>query len=562
MKRFTKILLCLALCALLPLTAMAANSVTRLQSVSSLTSEGVCSVSLSLTVHMDSAVEHLVFPIPADAANVTVNGTAARTSKTASVRNVDISGVVPGAGDYPLNIGYTLKGVVEAVDEETVLLTLPLLSGFAYPITGMEFTVTVPGDVTQRPSFSSSYYRESIESNMSFTYNGATVSGIMNTTLKDHESMTMTLELPAEMFPSVKPQTDLPPASHILTYVCMGLALLYWLLTMLCGPVIAPRRTMPPDGLTAGDVGTHLTGAGTDLSLMVVSWAQLGYILLQVDDNGRVLLHKRMDMGNERSAYENRCFRALFGRKRLVDGSGYHYAQLCKKLAAGSGVKNGVFRRNSGNPRIFRVLSALTALFAGVAVAGAFTDSAVLGSALAVILGAFGGASGWIIQNAFLKTHLRRHGEMRLAAIVSAVWLVLGLWSGLPAMALLLIFSQIAAGLAAAYGGKRTDAGKQAMGQILGLRRYLKAVPREELKQLQRRDPDYFYKMAPYALALGVDRQFARQFGSMDLPGCHYLVTRMGGSMTAAEWAGLLRDAVESLDERQQQLTIERFLGR
>ena len=561
MRRVTKILLCLALCCLLPLTALAASSVTRLQSISSVTSEGICTVSLSLTIHMDSAVDGLVFPLPENAANITVNGTAARTRKGDGVRNVDISSLVPGAGDYPMSISYTLSGVVEAAEDDTVLLTLPLLSGFAYPITNMEFTVTLPGNVTQRPSFSSSYYRESIESDMSFTYNSATVSGIVNAALKDHESLTMTLELPAEMFPSVKPQTNLPPVSHILTYVCIGLALLYWLLTMRCMPVIAPRRAMPPDGLTAGDVGSHLTGVGTDLSLMVVTWAQLGYILLQIDDNGRVLLHKRMDMGNERSAFENRCFRSLFGRKRMIDGSGYHYARLCRKVA-GSTVKNGVFRRNSGNPKLFRTLSAGIALFAGAAIAGGFTASAVLGSALAVILGAFGAVSAYFIQNAFLRCHLRRHGEMRLAAIVSALWLILGIWAELSFMGLLLVASQILAGLAAGYGGRRTDGGKQTTQQLLGLRRYLTAVPRDELKQLQRRDPDYFYKMAPYALALGVDRQFARQFGNMDLPECPFLVTRMGSDMTATEWAGLLRDAVETLDERQRQLTTEKFLGR
>ena len=49
--------------------------------------------------------------------------------------------------------------------------------------------------------------------------------------------------------------------------------------------------------------GSRLTFTGADLTMMVFSWAQLGYLVIHLDDNGRVMLHKRMDMGNERSSF-------------------------------------------------------------------------------------------------------------------------------------------------------------------------------------------------------------------------------------------------------------------
>ena len=68
-------------------------------------------------------------------------------------------------------------------------------------------------------------------------------------------------------------------------------------------------------------------------------------------------------------------------------------------------------------------------------------------------------------------------------------------------------------------------------------------------------------RTAPYALALGVDRSFARHYGRSTLPECSYLITGHRSQMNAPEWNQLLRDTVEALDERQRQLVWERLLG-
>ena len=66
--------------------------------------------------------------------------------------------------------------------------------------------------------------------------------------------------------------------------------------------------------------------------MMVFTWAQLGYLLIQTDSGGKVLLHKRMDMGNERSLFENKIFALLFGSRQAVDATGYPYAKLSRKV--------------------------------------------------------------------------------------------------------------------------------------------------------------------------------------------------------------------------------------
>ena len=328
-----------------------------------------------------------------------------------------------------------------------------------------------------------------------------------------------------------------------------------------CLPPRRIRRGTAPAGYTAGDMGSVLTMRSCDLTMMVLTWAQLGYILIHLDDNGRVVLHKRMDMGNERSAYENRIFKALFGKRRSVDGTGYHYAQLCQKVAAGKPNISGLLRRGSGNPVIFRALMALIGLFAGTSLAGALAGDSFLGILLMIIFAPVGVIVSWVIQEAGTVLHLRFQGKKTTAAICSAVWLALGILSGEWNVALIVIAAQWAAGIAAAYGGRRTDVGRQVMSQALGLRRYLKTVSRADLQRILRSNPDYYYNLAPYALALGVDQWFAKNMGGMRLGSCPYLTTLMDGHMTALEWSRLLRTAVNTLDERQSRIFLEHLLG-
>lgn len=560
MRRVLAFIICILLLAT---PALAVSELSAFQSYSTVDANGSCQVSLNLTIHLESAVEELLFPIPENASSVSLNGQTVHPRSSGHIKNISLDSYTAGrTGDISLSIHYTLSDLISTDENDKLILTLPLLSGFSYPISNMEFTVTLPGEVTARPTFSSGYHQESIESDLVFATEGTVVSGIVKTQLKDHETLTMTLEVPEEQFPASRFRTSSVRLSDIFAIVFLALALLYWLLTLRCLPTWPIRYSTAPEGLSAGCLGSRLTAAPSDLTLMVFTWAQLGYILIQSDDNGRILLHKRMDMGNERSAFENRLFKNLFGRRRIIDGTGYHYAKLCQKTAKAPAQFRSLYRRNSGNPRIFRGLSAASAMMCGISIATAVSSSAVWGTVLTLLLGIFGAVSGWCIQTGCYHIHLRDRRSCRLGLILCTIWLLLGLICGMFPIALLTILGQILTGIAAAYGGRRNDLGRQTMQQILGLRRYLRKTSPEELRQILRTNPDYFYQMAPYALALGVDRTFARHCSGISLPECSYLVSSMRGQLTAMEWNSLLRDTAEALDERYHQLPYERIFGK
>ena len=555
-------ILILILCLMVLATSVSAAGISSCVSDTVVAENGTCEVTLTLTLEMESAVSGLVFPLPECARNITVNGTSARSSHAGTVRNVDLSKHIAGAGTYTLVLRYDLPDTVVADEKGNLSLILPLLSGFAYPVENMRFTVTLPAEVAARPAFTSTYYQEAAETVMTVSRQGAVISGTVNDRLQDHESLTMTLAVTEEEFPqSMAKRWSLDTVDLIMMGFAL-LAILYWLIAMGIKPPQKLRRAMPPEGITAGQIGCRLTGSGVDLTLMVLSWAQMGYILIQHDDNGRVLLHKRMDMGNERSDMENRFFRSLFGRRRMVDATGYHYARLCGKASQNMHGIREIYRRSSGNPLVFRILAALIGTFAGVSMATAFVRDTGWQIVLGILLGLLTTVASWIIQSATRSPYRRDKLPVYMALAAAALWLVISLPAGEWYVAVIVIASQLIAGLAAAYGGRRTDTGRQDMAELLGLRRYLKRAKPEELRRILSANPDYYYALAPYALALGVDKAFARQMGSAHLPQCTYLTTGMDGHMTAREWNQLLRDTVDAMDALKNRMPIDKLLGK
>lgn len=563
MRRALAFAICFVIIVSLAAPVFAASGVTGGTFTAAVSQEGSCQVTLDLQIHLDGGAGELVFPVPSNARSITLNGNPARTSRSGDVLNVKLSSVLGNvSGDFTLRLQYTLPDAVAYGEENKFLLTLPLLSGFNYPINNLKFSVLLPGEFTARPDFISGYYQQTIESSINYEIQGASISGSVDTELKDRETLTMTLVVPGDQFPQTKNTQWQAGWTELLMVLLAVLALAYWIFFLRSAPFLPHRSTLPPEGCTAGELSGLFTGMGGDLTMMVFSWAQLGYILIQVTDTGRVTLHKRMEMGNERGPEEVRLFRALFGKRRFIDGTGYHYAGLCRRAASETGNVRFLYKRSSGNPKVFRVLCMLEGLMCGVSLGRAIAGDAIFGILLILILGALGGIGAWLMQDWVRGLHLRNRQALLMGLGLAAAWCLLGLLAGIPGIAAASAGVQLLCGLACVYGGRRTAVGRQTVAQVLGLRRYLKRLSPKEAQALIRRDPDYFFTMLPYAMALGVEKSFAKSFRGRPFPPCAYLTTGSYHRMTALEWARLMGQTAASLDAQYKRLFSERLLGK
>ena len=562
---------CVLLLCVVCLPVSAESSASKVDLLCTVNSDGDCLVSMTVILHLESAYSEMTFPVPANAKNITLNGAKPTTRSGSGATLVDISKITRDyVGDASIRIEYTIpKAVTYNPDvakanpsRKLLQLQIPLLSGFDYPVDSLNFTITMPtGQMTNKPTFSSIYRQDSIESDLTYEIRGSQIIGASKATLNDHEGVTMTMLVPQEMFPSVSTYVREGNPELVPMIIFAALALVYWLLFLRTLPLVRSRASTPPEGITAGELGCRLTLAGGDLTMMVFSWAQLGYLLIHMDGNGRVMLHKRMDMGNERSQFENRVFKLLFGSRRVVDATGNQYALLCQKVAGMIPNERNMYRGNSGNMKIFRWLACVSQVFCGICVAMNMTSIMILQILLAIILGIFGAVSAWLIQDVAYRTHLRGKVPVYIGLVCILIWILLGLLCGQVWIPLGCSLGEFVIGYFAAYGGRRSELGRHDGGQILGLRSYLKRLPRSDISRLLANDPDYFFNLAPYALALGVIKPFANVFGRRKLDQCPYLITTIHGKRTAPEWGRLLASAADMMDAKVRRMSVEKWLA-
>ncbi len=558
MRRFCIFLVFLLMLAV---PASAISGITDADSHTQVGTNGTCQVTVTMTLQLEESIPDLTFPLPRQARNITLNGSTPWSSTSGESRNVDLSGIVAGAGTYTLTLVYSLPDAVAENDKGQLVFTLPLLSGFSLPVENFHFSVTLPGAPENNPTFVS-LIDPNVSAGLQVQVEESTISATVPGRVPDSEMLTMNLVVSNQMFPQSIAKSWSMDTVDVLMILVGLLALIYWLVTMGCRWPKKERCTVPPEGITAGDVACRLTGQGVDLTLMVLSWAQMGYILIQSNDNGRVILHKRMDMGNERSEFENRYFRSLFGKRRMADATGYHYARLCRKAASTVTGRSQTYVRGTGAKRVFRALAAIIGGLAGVSLAMAYARDTVWQVVLSIPLSVLGLVAAWLMQNAAGCLHCRGKLPLAIGALAAALWTVLSIPAGELNVALFLIAAQYFAGLAAFYGGRRTEVGKSTAAELLGLRKFMRSGGQVQFERLCKANPHYFHDLAPFALALNADKALVRQLGAVRMPQCPYLTTGMDGHMTAKEFDQFLRETVSAMDALQLRLPFDKLMGR
>ena len=558
LRRALMLLLCICL---LTTVVFADDTVTNASSVSIVTAGGSCQVSLNVTIRLNEAATSPRFALPGNAKNVTLNGASVRTyasTVSGDVMLADLSSLKGMVGDYPLNFTYNLSDVT-VTENRKLYIVIPMLSGSDYTIQAMSFQVTMPGEITYKPSFTSGYLQSGVESIITYVSGGNMINGSITQALADQETLTMKLQVNPEDFPG-KLYIEREGNPEVIYMVLCGVAaLIYWLLMLRNVPLIRRRETLPPEGITAGELGCRLTMAGVDLTMMVFSWAQMGYVRIIPDRHGRVMIVKKMEMGNERTEFENRCFQSLFGRTDAIDATGIPYAKLYNKVVQTISGAKELHRRKAGNTRLFRIIGTGVSGFCGICFAMNMIHRPGFQIFAAVLLGVLGVVTGWCIQGAMYRVHIRGKMRLYLGLGCAYAWLILGLIAGVFWVGFVTVLVQFLLGLMVAYGGRRSDLGLYQAGQILGLRRYLKTISPEDMDRNLENNPDYFFDMMPYAIALGVDKAFAKRFGRRDVGHCTYMAARQDRRRDAVEWALLLHKAADRIDRRQRRMLLRKW---
>lgn len=517
-----------------------------------LAQDGSCTVLLTVEMEFAEGTQRFSLPVPAEARDLTVSAQGCTTARSGDTLLVTMHGAGQLA-DQTVLIGYTLPETVLATDDQQTCTLRLLLAARDCPIENYSAIITFPEEFEAMPAFESGYYGDLIENYLDIQIDDGVLSVRSHQAMRDHESLTMTLELPAGYFDLRFLAGKTAGVDRILFWVFLAAGLVYWALFLRNRFLIPKAEAMPPLASNAGAAPYLVTGSSPDLALMVMQWASLGYLTLTRKRGGKVLIQKQMDMGSERKSYEVQIFRDLFARGETLRApcDDYRMTRTRTPALAQAYWEIRLFAVRAGKPLVLRILGAAC----GAALFLLAYDRLIPAQGwrwfVIVPLVLLGALACWLLQpvsSCFLR---RRPGRTLALAVPALIYILASLGTaGIGLMTFLCVLFQLLIGQMLALGGRRTRRGLRQAEQLLGLRRYLLFSKPEKLREPLIEDPQYFYRTLPYAEALRVGGRFVRKFDGQTLEPCTWLAGERGVPTDAAAFYELFRSVLDTLREQ------------
>ena len=510
--------------------------------------KGVAAVTQELEMSIVGAPEELRFAVPEAAKNREVMGYRVKSAVENGLRYLTVKSKTGFTGNQTFTITYTQDGLISE-GEESQKLELPLLVAQDYRVGSVSLAVNLPREFTTYPSFVSSYYGEIIEDYMTFSTTGTAVGGTVNDILQDSDSLTMTLTLPDGYFAGSFGTGTMSTVLVVMVALLLALVLLIWWRGLRNAPLRTKARTLPPDGVNPGDLPYLMAGGDADFNMLVSFWATLGYLSIYVSKSGHVLLRRRMSMGNERRPFERKLFDLLFGDGDRCDGASIRYKKVGERAMAVIPRYWGkrLYDKNSASPFLVRALCCLACAFATVLAMDNVAPLKLHGFFLCVGFIA-GFALCWLLLGTVGHYFLSDWAKMGIGACCGLLLLILGGLGGVTMAMVPCVALTVFIGWQTAHGGRRSPYGTEVITQTMGFRQFLLHASENHLQQMVRRDPQYFYKILPYAEAMGLGRRFVSLFHDIRLESCQWFESADGTPLNATVFYDHYLDALDMLN--------------
>ncbi len=548
MKRLLLLLACLL--ALCTGVCAAEPVISEMKTDCTLTGSGSCQVTQSFTLEISGAQTQLRFPLSPGAKKASVAGYDAQKQTDGDCPVLVLTDANGFTGSRSFTVMYTLSGLASEADGVQTL-TLPLMSAkWGYPISKYVFTVTMPKPFESYPAFTSGYYDDVISDYIDLDVSESRITGVIATGLKDHESLEMTLTLDKAYFSGAYTALSFSWVGMAFILLFLVLAFGYWFSALRSAPVHAAPRMLPPDAALPCDMPFLLAGGPIQFNMLVCHWASLGYLTIFSGKNARVALRRRVDMGNERRPAEVRLFQMLFSQGDVVEGASLLYKRTAEKAdeVLRRYWTKRLYKKSSGNPLIMRALGLLAGALAAAEAASPLLPAGFVRWLLLVVIFVLGGVLFGVIQYAPSAYYQGKYAAVVLAAVCAAALLVLAqLGEGLLAV-LLVIVCEVLIGVLTLHGGKRTAFGDEIVAQALGYRKFLRRVTQSQLQSRIAQDSQYFYRILPYAEAMGLGGRLVRTLGNAELEQCDWYQEAKPLPRTAAGFYAGLREALALLE--------------
>jgi uncharacterized membrane protein YgcG len=430
---------------------------------------------------------------------------------------------------------YTIKTRDLGLDGKQLFYINLIGDGWELPMERVEFKILFPKDVTSyTKEFYSGAYGSDVSDGVEYTVEGNMIFGTVANGLRQREVLSIWMPVSDDFFSFVKPFDFTILSSLYALIFTIIVALLY----MRFGKddlLVQTVEFNPPAGYSSAQVGYIFDGAvdNKDVISLIIEWAAQGYLTIEELEGKNIQLNKVGEIDPRAIAAEKSMFNDLFRGRDSVTTK-----ELEKSFYTSINfAKMNITRYFLGNKerRIFSIVADALQILLGILIitVPAFHLSAVIYNqvfyaAEAIGLGFI--ASMLAIPPVVIFTILMRKKQTMKKVAISALTTV-----GI-ALTALFIFVQFTAN--AAYKGsilmfalviaaylislyfitlmdKRTDKGLELYGKVIGLKNFIELAEKSKLEMLVHDDPDYFYRILPYAYVLNVTDTWSKKFESI-----------------------------------------------
>jgi hypothetical protein len=404
-------------------------------------------------------------------------------------------------------------------------------------IENVEFSITLPKPWPSDITFYGGIAGNNTPLDLQYTVVGNTLSGTYDQGISYGQALTVFSELPNDFF------TFIPAADYSIPALMFAIAMsvLVLLAFFKFGKDDRPVETVEFNaipGLSSAQVGFIFDGFvdSRDVLSLIIEWASKGYLTITETGKSGFTLTKLMDIPQSEIRAERTLFNALFmGRTEVtnkqLENTFYMHLQHAQadiqRHFQGNKSRNIYRKASTAMKFILGVVSVIPIYLVLAALVYVDTYMVDMALGLPIILLVCGIAFNIlfsILRQKWISLRLVSRigaglGLAIFALVVISVLLGIFIWIQAPLWILVVLLGLLTFNaLLISVMDKRTPLGTEYLGRIIGLKRFIEVAEKDKLEMLVKDDPEYFYKILPYAYVLNVSDVWSKKFESIAIP--------------------------------------------
>ncbi len=429
-------------------------------------------------------------------------------------------------------------------------------------IGGVQFSITMPKSFEKSGMGFSHGKKGSIESEkVDYTVDGNVISGVYKDIMQPNEAFTVRIVLEDGYFHGSAFRASLFPILMIvIPVVGFILCFVLWAKYGKDDPIVETVEFYPPQGMNSLDLAYAYKGQvdGRDVISLLVYLANKGYIkITEIEVQKFIVKEKSFRISKVREYDGNDANERTFLNGLFATKTSYRASKEIKSGNMGAMLPNGEVQVNSVSEEdlydnFYRTIHRIKKnvctrenkyrYFEKIASKKSFLVLFILWVSIFFFFGLpcyeFGAFAEIIrilpllliviVASLFLVLPFRIFEKIfgfglfmtfaTITSVLSSIWFSAIVSSQLYVIATIIgafsIFGMVICFIAMP---KRSKMGSQIYGQIMGFKRFLETVKKEQIESLVMQNPNYFYDILPYTYVLGISDKWIKKFETIAL---------------------------------------------